>query len=1392
MLALALSLLTSVAQPIGQWDFDDAANRLKATVGSDLTYADGAGGATATATAFGAASSFGLPSIGGQDPVVMRIAPATAATMGYTMAFNAPGNAGGTLVNNWTIIMDILYPLASDGRVRGLMETDGRVENPDSDFKINAANAVGAAQFHGSFPAGRWHRLALVVDRAQGSIRKYLNGVELGREPAGPLDGRWALDPIRGATLFTDDNGESAVGYVSSIQFRDVALSGGQILVLGGATAAGIPATIPPVPAFVETRAPAANAVDVVPRPAIRITLNQGDSVVTEQSIGLLLNGQALPFELNLLENNAYEILAQVEEIPEPGSMQTLTVNFSENGTARTESWNYSVVNYQKLTLPAPIYLETFETTEEGGIPAGWIRTNRTTTVNAGLNLDAPLSDSYLDWVVITSERMQRVHGGNRVQKPDISLNGTFISALSEGNLAYAESDVRGGEQVQALFTSDYDLRGHNNVFVVFHSIYTQNQDNINALEYSVDEGATWLPILYMVNGRADNSDIIRLGNGQIDAVATLNTARTDQAWDLAYGAYIGAPVTQALAPFISPRIDDNQTESKRIEVHRIPMADNAAKVRFRFMQAGTASWYWGVDNFGLYSINTPVIGTPPQSQTVDAGGRAEFTVAATGSGTLTYQWQFNGNNIEGQTGSTLVVNNVSPAQAGQYRVIVTNADGPTTSPAATLTVISVPQITTQPLGGVVSASGRHVLTVGARGGQPLTIEWQRNGVVVGTGATLTLDPVTADHAGLYRAIVSNSYGTTESAVVRVTVASGPITTDLVGHYKFDGDANDASGRNNHGTLAGQPETENTLATFDAGGAQLIGTHALHALTGQHVALGRPTDLLFGADTSFSFSFWVKGAATAWTGDPSFIGNKNWTSGGNPGYVVATQGDGGWKWNWRSGTTGTRRDTPNIGAINDGNWHNIVVSHDRNSVASFYVDGELRATIPIAGDGDIDTALPLTVNILQDGTGRYGFANDLGARFANIFMDDFGIWRRALSPQEAATIHGKGRQGQDLTTATFTGVERPTITVPPANISVYEGFRARFSVTATGTQPFTYQWLFNGNPIENETASTLTINNVSAANAGLYSVRVTNGGGTSTSEAGRLTILAPPAAQVTGQWDFSGNLAATIGADMQYRGDTVNGTSFPTVQIGGQAAQVMGFPATTRTQGYIVPHGATANGGGQFVNNYTLIMDIMFPAASADAWRALWQTSEANGNDGDLFVNPADGIGISGNYSGTIRADTWHRVVFTINSTDGLLTKYIDGVRVGQQSIATTDGRFSLGATALAFTDEDEETAAGFVNSLQFRNWVINDAAVAALGGATAAGIPGAVTRPELSATRSANGITIAVSGGGNFQLQRKTLITDAQWTNVGAAGPGPFEVATDGATGFFQVIRAE
>lgn len=54
--------------------------------------------------------------------------------------------------------------------------------------------------------------------------------------------------------------------------------------------------------------------------------------------------------------------------------------------------------------------------------------------------------------------------------------------------------------QVQMLFSPDFDLSAKTDVYLAYNSIYTQNQDSLSAVEYSIDQGTTWLPIIDMLD----------------------------------------------------------------------------------------------------------------------------------------------------------------------------------------------------------------------------------------------------------------------------------------------------------------------------------------------------------------------------------------------------------------------------------------------------------------------------------------------------------------------------------------------------------------------------------------------------------------------------------------------------------------------------------------------------------------------------------------------------------------------------------------------------------------------------------------------------------------------------------------------------------------------------
>ena len=87
-------------------------------------------------------------------------------------------------------------------------------------------------------------------------------------------------------------------------------------------------------------------------------------------------------------------------------------------------------------------------------------------------------------------------------------------------------------------------------------------------------------------------------------------------------------------------------------------------------------------------TIAAPRIQTQPQSQLVEFGRSATFSVTASGFGPMAYQWYRNGSEIAGATSTTYVIAAASVSDSGaSFTVVVTNGGGSTSSSAATLTV---------------------------------------------------------------------------------------------------------------------------------------------------------------------------------------------------------------------------------------------------------------------------------------------------------------------------------------------------------------------------------------------------------------------------------------------------------------------------------------------------------------------------------------------------------------------------------------------------------------------------------------------------------------------------------------------------------------------------------
>jgi LEA14-like dessication related protein len=114
----------------------------------------------------------------------------------------------------------------------------------------------------------------------------------------------------------------------------------------------------------------------------------------------------------------------------------------------------------------------------------------------------------------------------------------------------------------------------------------------------------------------------------------------------------------------------------------------NDGRLMFWLAQYAAAGDTYYIDDIRLEKILPPAITTHPSAQTVSVGQTASFSVVATGSAPLSYQWQKNDVNISGATDSLYTTHTtIVPDSGSEYRVLVMNSEGSTTSIAATLTI---------------------------------------------------------------------------------------------------------------------------------------------------------------------------------------------------------------------------------------------------------------------------------------------------------------------------------------------------------------------------------------------------------------------------------------------------------------------------------------------------------------------------------------------------------------------------------------------------------------------------------------------------------------------------------------------------------------------------------
>ena len=204
----------------------------------------------------------------------------------------------------------------------------------------------------------------------------------------------------------------------------------------------------------------------------------------------------------------------------------------------------------------------------------------------------------------------------------------------------------------------------------------------------------------------------------------------------------------------------------------------------------GYLAWKWGLQanlpaghpyENAPPTIDTPdgpTINTQPQSQTVEEGQTATFSVSATSSGgSLSYQWYRGGVAVSGATAASYGVVAALADDGDSVYVEVTDDNGTVQSNTVTLTVTAIPQlpvITEQPTPQTAAVGDTATFSVTATSSSPLSYQWYRDGspVLGETNSTFSITPETEDEGGEVYVLVNNVNGTVQSNTVTFTVAS--------------------------------------------------------------------------------------------------------------------------------------------------------------------------------------------------------------------------------------------------------------------------------------------------------------------------------------------------------------------------------------------------------------------------------------------------------------------------------------------------------------------------------------------------------------------------------------------------------------------------------------------
>jgi hypothetical protein len=542
-----------------------------------------------------------------------------------------------------------------------------------------------------------------------------------------------------------------------------------------------------------------------------------------------------------------------------------------------------------------------------------------------------------------------------------------------------------------------------------------------------------------------------------------------------------------------------------------------------------------------------------------------------TGTAPLSYQWKMGGTDITNATNASLVLNNVQAANAGNYTVVASNGVGtPATSDAAVLTVnrlaqtISFGSLPDKPVNAVP-----FTLSATASSGLAVSYTSSTPGVATVSGNTVTITGVgtttiTASQAGDASHLPANDV----SQALNVTGMGNGVLVEE-GFNGLAGGAPDAS-------------------KFEwSGQAQLTGSGQLYLLT-QTVQ-----------------DSWLRSKAGAAPGAGETLVLQ---------MRAAAYAEDGW--------------TP--GVYGDKQPRGLRVGSDANNCVEFYSASTTSLGLRVRKDGveSLATyALPSRVDAMHDyeisvsttsivfkvdGVVAGTFTTNIPTGVLNVYVstdDGGGVGNVPVSIESLSLT---------LTGSQVAGIP-PSITTPPASVTVNVASNTTFSVTATGTAPLSYQWqvstdngsnwgnLANAGAYSGVNLATLTVSPSSSLNSYQYRCVVSNGvSPDATSSAATLTVndaaptnltySANPATYTKGSAITNNTPSNSGGAVVSYSVSP----SLPTgLSLNTGTGVISGTPtAITATASYTV---TAANSGGSTTASLSITVNRLAQTISFDS-----------------------------------------------------------------------------------------------------------------------------------------------------------------------------------------------